>query len=219
LLIDTDQIPVRRIAKQEQLPSDKTALLIVDMMNRFCDPAWLSQGNESLITWYRDNLSSVIPATKLALDAFRSAHALVVHMVTGKWTNDGRDLVPYMRGRDYDYFDTPGMSVIAPLEPIPGEITIRKSASSAFTGTGLDFLLHNAGIEHLALCGQFGNACLFYSLIQSREYGFRNYWIEDAVLYGNQISKDLLVPLIGAQWAVLTSARQLSVALHNNRQK
>ncbi|MCC7353623.1 MAG: cysteine hydrolase [Anaerolineae bacterium] len=218
MLVDTSQLSVRRLAGNDRLPTAKTALIIIDMMNRFCDPAWLAQGNAALSKWYADELAAVIPNTGLALDAFRKARALVVHVVTGTWTAEGRELVPYMRGRDYDFFDTEPMSVIQTLAPVQGEIVIRKSASSAFTGTGLDYLLRNAGIEHAALCGQFGNACVFYSLIQSREFGFKNYWIEDALLYGNQTVKDLLSPLVGSQWAVLTRAAQLACALADDTQ-
>jgi maleamate amidohydrolase len=213
MLIDTSQVPVRRLGAHERLPAHRSALIIVDMMNRFCDPRWLAQGDAAKAEWYARELACVIPNTERVLAAFRRAGALVVHVVTGKWTAAGRELVPYMRGRDYDFFDSPAMSIIEPLAAAQGEVIVRKSASSAFTGTGLDFLLRNGGIEHVALCGQFGNACVFYTLIQSREYGFKNYWIEDALVYGTQTAKDLLVPLVGSQWATLVAADQLSAAL------
>ena len=47
-------------------------------------------------------------------------------------------------------------------------------APGAFTGTGLDFMLRNADITDVLLTGTWGSACVFYTLIQSREFGFRN---------------------------------------------
>ena len=182
MLIDTDQIPVRRIDPDCGISSRETALVIIDMMTRFCDAEWLAGGNADRTRFYQEEFARIIPATQQILSAFRSLDALIVHVVNARWTKDGRDVVPYQRGRDYDLFDTPAMAVIEALEPREGEVLIRKVASSAFTGTGLEFILRNAGIRNLALCGQYGDACCLYSLIQSRELGFDNYWIDDAML-------------------------------------
>lgn len=213
MLIDTDQFVTKRMDQQEVLPPDKTALVIVDMMNRFCDPKWLSGGHQKNERWFAAELDGVIPNIRLALEAFRASHALVAHVVNAKWTQEGREVVPYQRGRDYDLFDTPPMSVIEPLAPRSGEIVVRKVASSAFTGTGLDFLLRNAGIENLVLSGQYGSACVFYTLIQSREFGFRNYWLEDGILYGSEKHKHIFAALVGSQWARLASAKDVVHAL------
>ena len=45
MLIDTDDFVTQRIAEDEILEPEKTALIIIDMMNRFCNPVWLAQGN------------------------------------------------------------------------------------------------------------------------------------------------------------------------------
>ncbi len=213
MLIDTDTFAVRRIAPETELAPEKTALLIIDMMARFCDPAWLAGGNPEGRRWFEAGLERVIPNIRRTLDAFRQANALVVHAVNAKWTEDGREVVRYQRGRDYDRFDTPAMSVIEALAPRPGEITVRKVASSAFTGTGLDFLLRNAGIEHVVLAGQYGGACVFYSLIQSREFGFDNYWLEDGILHASEPDQRLITALVGSRWARLACSTEIARAL------
>ena len=213
MLIDISQFVAKRIDQQEALSSDKTVLIIVDMMNRFCNPRWLSGGNPDRERWFAAELDRIIPNIRLVLEAFRASQSLVVHVVNAKWTPEGREAVPYQRGRDYDLFDTPPMSVVEPLEPQPGEIVIRKVASSAFTGTGLEFLLHNAGVESIVLSGQYGSACVFYTLIQSREFGFRNYWLEDGILYGSETYKHLFAALVGSQWAKMASASDVVRAL------
>jgi nicotinamidase-related amidase len=182
-------------------------------MNRFCDPHWLGGGDEASGQYFAGEFEKAIPRIRAVLQAFRDAGALVVHVVNAKWTVEGREVVPYARGRDYDLFDTHAMSVIDELAPIPGEIMIRKVASSAFTATGLDFLLHNAGIENVVITGQYGNACCFYSLIHSREAGFSNFWVVDALVYGGDLYKNIIAPLVGAMWAKLTTSEQIAGAL------
>ena len=213
MLIDTDQFKTRRLEAPDALPPDRSALIIVDMMNRFCDPEWLSQGSASGVRFFAAELPRIIPIIQQVLEAFRAAGGLVVHVVNARWTQEGREVVSYQRGRDYDLFDTEAMSVIDALAPRPDEILIRKVTSSAFTGTGLDFLLRNAGIEHVVLSGQYGSACVFYALIQSREFGFSNYWLEDGILYGSEVFKHLMPALVGSQWARLATGREVIRAL------
>ena len=224
MLIETDQFVTSHLPDAERLPADKTALLIIDMNNHFCDAqAWAGDdmqfnlpepyGPEQRVKYFSQELERVIPNIQTALSTFRSAGALIVHVTMGKWTADARDMVQYMHGRNYDYFDSPATSIIEPLQPVAGEIQIRKPTSSAFTGTGLEYMLRNAGIEHVVLCGQLGNGCVLYTLIQSREFGFQNYWVNDAILYQGEPFADMLPPLIGSRWAKLAETRQLAVAL------
>lgn len=203
----------KRITTDHILPSRKTALVIIDMMNLFCDPEFLANGNSQREKWFALELENVVRCIQGVLERFRDAQAMVVHVVNAKWTKEAREAVPYQRDRDYSLFDTFKMSVIEPLKPTPGEIIIRKVTSSAFTGTGFDFLLNNARIENVVLCGQYGDACVFYTLIQSREFGFTNYYVEDAILFSDQASKDLFISLVGSRWATLATAKEIERAI------
>ena len=214
MLIDTDAFVTQRIGEDEVLEPEKTALVIIDMMNRFCNPVWLAQGNHQKAEWFARELDYVIPNVTDALHMFREAGALIVHAVCARWTLDARDAPLHMRDRDYDLFDSPAMSVIDQLAPLPGELLVRKTTGSVFTGTGLEYLLHNAGIENLVLCGQYGSACVFYSLIQSREFGFKKrLWLEDCILYGNETSKHLFPALVGQHWAILANRDEVARVL------
>ena len=214
MLIDTDAFVTQRIGEDEVLEPEKTALVIIDMMNRFCNPVWLAQGNHQKAEWFARELDYVIPNVTDALHMFRAAGALIVHAVCARWTLDARDAPLHMRDRDYDLFDSPAMSVIDQLAPLPGELLVRKTTGSVFTGTGLEYLLHNAGIENLVLCGQYGSACVFYSLIQSREFGFKKrLWLEDCILYGNETSKHLFPALVGQHWAILANRDEVARVL------
>ena len=106
------------------------------------------------------------------------------------------------------------MSVIDQLAPLPGEMLIRKTTGSVFTGTGLEYLLHQAGVENVVLCGQYGSACVFYSLIQSREFGFKQrVWLEDCILYSSEVNKHLFPALVGQHWATLATREEMTRAL------
>ena len=205
----------RRLAGGEALAATETALIIVDMMNLFCDPVWMSGGSPDEERRLKGVFARIVPNIQETLQAFRRVNALVVHVTNAKWTREGREVVPYQRRRDYGLFDSERMSVIDALKPVAGEIQIRKVTSSAFTATGLDFLLRNAGIRNVVLCGQYGNACVFYSLIQSRELGFDSYWLEDAMLYGNASSRLIFEPLIGAKWARLVTTQTVVGAVQS----
>lgn len=213
MLIDTAQFKTRNLADDAVLPADRTALIIVDMMRRFCDPAWLSGGNPESERWFSSELPTVIANLRTILDAFRASGGLVVHVVNAKWTAEAREAVPYQRGRDYDYFDSHAMSVVDELAPQREEIIVRKLTSSAFTGTGLDYMLNNAGIRNVVLTGQYGGACVFYSLIQSREFGFTNFWPTDAILHASAIDQAMITPLVGTRWATLATSAQVSQAI------
>lgn len=209
MIINTDDFVVNRIDPGKDFPAEKTALILVDMMRKFCDPCWLANGDLGLENWFAAELSAIIPSLQKVLTAFRSAGSLVVHVHNAKWTHEAREVVPYQRGRDYDLFGSPAMSSEQSLAPHAGEIVIHKVASSAFTGTSLDFVLRNAGIRNVVLTGQYGNACVFYTLIQSRELGFSNYWLEDALLYSSAKYKALFPGLVGAHWAKLATADEI----------
>jgi nicotinamidase-related amidase len=213
MIIDTDDFHMKTIQVGARLDASKSALVIIDMMNRFCDAKWLANGDENKEQWFEDGLDKIIPNLQLVLEDFRACGGLVVHVVNAKWTESGRDVVPYQRGRDYELFDSQPMSVIKPLAPKQGEVVIRKVASSAFTGTGLEFILRNAGIESVILGGQYGGACVLYSLIQSRELGFENYWMGDAILYGSEKNQGMIQSLVGSQWATMASAKDVVHAL------
>ena len=66
----------------------------------------------------------------------------------------------------------------------------------------------------MVLCGQYGSACVFYSLIQSREFGFKQrVWLEDCILYGSEVSKHLFPALVGQHWATLATRDEVAQAL------
>lgn len=202
MLIDTDKIRLNWANYPAfRTERDKTALLIIDMINSFCPP----QADDSP-EWVRHLWGRVVPAAQALLEAARERGVRVVHVQQGRWTGDGHDLVPYMWGRPYGTFDSEEMAIIPQLAPAPGEIVIQKVGSSAFTTTGLDRILRHLGVEYLVLTGQWSTACVFYTLIGGRELGYGNVIVSDASLAPSEEMHELFLSLIGAQWGLVRSA-------------
>lgn len=204
---------VQRISSLETLPAKQTALIIVDMIKRFCDSAWCARGDADRQAWIAGQLQAVTRNIRRMLDAFRKERALVVHVVHGKWTVEDREVPGYSRGREYDLFGTADMSVIDELAPIPGEMVVPKVAGSSFIGTGLEYFLRNAGIENLVLCGQQGDACVLYTTIGGRDLGFSNYWAQDSIYFSSPLYQELYSWLVPKRWAKLATAAEVTSAI------
>ena len=216
MLIDMDQFQMRRLAEDAALDPRGTALIIIDMMNLFCDPVWLAGGSEEGARYFAAELPRAASNIHELLQACRDTGALVAHVINGRWTPEGREVAPYQRAWEHGCFDTAPLTPIESLAPQPGEIIVRKVASCAFTATGLEYMLRNAGITNVIIAGQFGSACCLYSLIHSREAGFDSIWAEDAIVYASEQYKQALGPIIGASWATIGETPPLAEALRRS---
>jgi nicotinamidase-related amidase len=107
----------QRINRDQGLPSRETALVIIDMMNLFCDPGFLAKGIPQREKWYASELADVVPCIQGVLNSFREAHAMVVHLVNAKWTREAREAAPYQRGRDYDFLTPTRCPSSSPSNP------------------------------------------------------------------------------------------------------
>ena len=70
-LIDTSALIPKRISHGETLEPSRSALVIVDMMNRFCDPAWQSGDDPERAAWLQSELEGAIGGISKALAGFR----------------------------------------------------------------------------------------------------------------------------------------------------
>jgi nicotinamidase-related amidase len=78
----------------------------------------------------------------------------VIHLRTAGRLPSGKDLSRKLRAQGFAFGpDSAEARFLAPLAPARGEIVLDKPASGIFTGTGLDELLRNLGIENLILAG------------------------------------------------------------------
>jgi len=123
----------------------------------------------------------VVPNLQCIIKKSREVGMEVLYTVIEALTLDGRD-----RGLDYKIsgFFVPRGSVdgqvIDSLKPLEDEIVLRKSASSVFNATNIDYILHNLGISQLVICGVYTEQCVESAVRDACDKGFLVSLVEDA---------------------------------------
>jgi nicotinamidase-related amidase len=77
---------------------------------------------------------------------------------------------------------TPGMDLVAGLEPSPSDVRIRaKRRYDAFLGTDLDVVLRARGIQNLLVAGVCTDICVISTVYHARNLDYRVFLLRDAV--------------------------------------
>jgi ureidoacrylate peracid hydrolase len=161
-----------------------TALLIVDVQN-YCahrDGA----GSHTLDAEQRHYLFSslretVIPNLQLLQTACRRARIEVVYAAVENMTLDGRD-----RSLDYKIsrIDVPRGSwdaqILDEIAPGTDEMVFRKTSSSVFVSTNIDFVLRNLGMRSLIVAGMMTDQCVESAIRDSCDLGYLVTLVTDA---------------------------------------
>jgi nicotinamidase-related amidase len=161
------------------LRNNNTALLLVDAQRLTCDPE-SGLGRMARERGRFDGLEPFYARVEQALDgmgellaASRREGLLVIHVRTAGRLPDGRDLSRKTRAQGIaagrDSAETQFMPAVAPL---PDEIVLDKPGSGAFTGTGLDELLRNLGVEHVILAGISYDGAVESSIRSATDRGY-----------------------------------------------
>jgi maleamate amidohydrolase len=148
-------------------------LLIVDFVNGFADPEIFGGGN----------IASAIASTQPLLQharrcAWPVAHSRIV------FADDGADHNIFSR-------KVPGMltlrenshasAIVPELQPIAGELVVRKTVPSAFFGTTLAAWLTQRGVGTLLVAGCVTSGCVRASVVDAMSLGFTPLVVADCV--------------------------------------
>jgi len=149
------------------------ALLIVDFVNGFNDPALFGGGN----------IGMAIASTKGLLQCAR-AQRLPIAFTRVVYAEDGSDAGVFC-------LKAPGLAalteraaasqIVSELEPLKGEYVIRKTQPSAFFGTSLSGWLVSKGVDTLLVTGCTTSGCVRASVVDSMSYNFRTIVVTDCV--------------------------------------
>jgi maleamate amidohydrolase len=149
------------------------ALVIVDFVQGFTDPAHFGGGN----------IAEAIAATVPVLAFARGAGWPVVHTRV-VYAEDGSDAgiftlkVPALRGLT----ETSPLSRIVPeLAPAPGEYVLRKKGASAFFGTDLAGWLAMRRVDTVAVAGCTTSGCVRATVVDALQHNFRTICLTDCV--------------------------------------
>jgi len=161
-----------------------SALLIVDVQNYCALPD--GAGSHTLDAGHRHYLfgslrETVIPNLRLLQSACRRAHIEVVYAAVENMTRDGRD-----RSLDYKIsgIDVPRGSwdaqVIDEVAPLEDEMVFRKTSSSVFISTNIDYVLRNLGVRSLIIAGIMTDQCVESAVRDACDLGYLVTLVTDA---------------------------------------
>lgn len=136
------------------------ALVLVDTQHFACDPAYQPDtqkaeegiGNDG--SAYYARVEEALANMATLLEACRKLEIPVIHVRTAARRPDGADLSPHLRKLNIcPVQGTDAAAFMPQVAPQADEIVLTKPGMGIFTGTGLDELLRNLGVEHLILAG------------------------------------------------------------------
>ena len=149
------------------------ALLIVDFVNGFTDPARFGGGN----------IQEAIANTAVLLDACRG-YGLPIVFTRVIYADDGADAGVFcLKAPSLVTLteDNPESHVVDALKPREGELIARKQQPSAFFGTNLHSWLTMRGVDTIIQTGCTTSGCVRASVIDALSYNYRNIVVTDCV--------------------------------------
>jgi ureidoacrylate peracid hydrolase len=160
------------------------AFLIVDVQNYCAHPD--GAGSRKLDAHQRGYLfgslhKTVLPNLQLLQSACRRAHIEVVYAAVENMTRDGRD-----RSLDYKIsgIDVPRGSwdamVLHEIAPAEDEMIFRKTSSSVFISTNIDYALRNLGVRSLIVAGMMTDQCVESAVRDACDLGYLVTLVTDA---------------------------------------
>jgi nicotinamidase-related amidase len=138
--------------------NSKTALVVIDVQQGFCDPKWGERNNPQA----EANIERL-------LGAWRAAGLPVFHIQHDSVTPTG-----FFRP------GTPGHCAKPEATPLPGEPVYHKSVNSGFIGTNLGPDLTAQAITALVFTGLTTNHCVSTTTRMAGNFGYDSYVVADA---------------------------------------
>jgi ureidoacrylate peracid hydrolase len=161
-----------------EVPIDlaRAALLIIDVQN-YCIGAEAGKSE-----YFRQSFwDTVLPNIRRLQTACRRACIEVVYSVIENMTRDGRD-----RSLDYKIsgIDVPRGSrdaqVLDEIAPADDEMIFRKTSSSTFISTNIDYVLRNLGVRSLIVAGLLTDQCVESAVRDACDLGYLVTLVTDA---------------------------------------
>lgn len=183
----------------------RPALLVVDFVNGFNDPALFGGGN----------IGEAIVRTRVLLDAARR-NRIPVCFTRVVYADDGSDAGVFS-------LKSPSLAILTEsahasqivdeLAPHPGEYIVRKTQPSAFFGTDLVRWLVFHGIDTVLVTGCTTSGCVRASVVDAMSYNFRTIVVTDCVGDRAQAPHDANLFDMGQKYADLMDCEQVIARL------
>jgi ureidoacrylate peracid hydrolase len=175
---------MNRLSREVPIDPAHAALLIVDVQNYCAHPdgaAWRGLAQQKGDYFFRSLREIVLPNLLRLQSACRQAHIEVAYAAVENMTWDGRD-----RSLDYKItgidvprgsWDAQMLDAIAPAED---EMIFRKTSSSVFISTNVDYVLRNLGVRSLIIAGIMTDQCVESAVRDACDLGYLVTLVTDA---------------------------------------
>ena len=176
------------LSREVEIDIEHTALLFVDVQNYNARP---DGGEYSHLDpqevearygeFFRAMATRAVPNMQRLLAACRAAGIEVTHTVIESLTRDGRD-----RSLDYKIsgFNVPRGSwdgqVLDAIAPAEDEMVFRKTSSSVFISTNIDYVYRNLGVRSLIIAGVLTDQCIDSAVRDACDLGYLVTTVTDA---------------------------------------
>ncbi|MDF1790733.1 MAG: cysteine hydrolase [Thalassobaculaceae bacterium] len=180
---------IRAFMTERPVVFERSALVIVDMQNasgaRSGALGRRMQKEGSTSTDYRfDRIETlVVPNIRRMLDGFRAKGGGILYVTLGAMRQDAADAPPHMRKmflETNNWIGSDEHKVVAGLEPLPGELIVRKTSIGAFASTGIDHLMRSMGWDNLYMTGVSTNMCVETTAREAADRGYNVTMVEDS---------------------------------------
>lgn len=141
--------------------NNKTALLIIDMLNDFV------LENSPLEV---PSTRSIIPSLKNEIKKAREEEIPIIYIMDSHQEDDAE--FEKMNWPAHAVKGTPGSNVIDDLKPENGDIIIEKTNYSAFYNTELDNILKKLKIDTLIITGTMTHVCILFTAYDGALRGY-----------------------------------------------
>ena len=208
-----------KLVETPERPKQETsALLLIDvqylatpehLQERAAD-AGLDRGAVAhALNDYAGRFRAAVSSCRRLLSTARECSIPAVHVKIQALSTSGRDTGAAHRRLGWIF--PPGAKAAASLpdvEPLPGEIVVTKTASGAFSGTSLDTVFRNMGIQYLFVCGFMTDECVQNTANAALDLGYIATIVGDAATTYHAHAHDHVVAKF-ASWGLARSSSEV----------
>ncbi len=175
-----------------KLQPDKTALILIDMQrlalseflvhNAVAVGVPEAEAREAVAEMDERFRKTILNAQRV-LHACREKGIRPIHVRIESYAADGADVGRLHRLANFIVPPgSPWGEFIPEVQPLPGEIVLPKTNSSAFTGTMLNQVLRNMGIDEVIIVGFRTDQCVTTAAREAADLGYETMVVVDGVM-------------------------------------
>jgi nicotinamidase-related amidase len=209
-----NQLPQVLTTLREKVAPAHTAVLAIDMVNDFLDPAGKTPTRAGRPL---DGARAAIGPMKEVLDRSRDVGAGVVYVQHTTMADGSSSSGPWIDARSratYSVDDicldgTWGQAIIKELAPEPADAIIQKYRYSGFAGTRLDAYLRSRGVRTVICTGVSTNVCVEATAREAFSLDYYVVYVSDACASWDMDRHDATLRSAGHRYATVCSSQGL----------